>query len=95
MSEKLNEYRDYYVQEQDTAVKQSAFKEGFNMALDLNLTDQFLDWAFSEEGQKYAEQLEEQTKDEYEKLSEVEGIKKFFKDTYDHWINKVFKPEYK
>lgn len=88
---KLNEFRDYYTQIQDSAVQQSAFKEGFNMALDLNLTKEFIKWTFSEEGLKYTEK----SQNKYDDLSEEEAFKKFMEDTYDYWIENIFEPIYK
>lgn len=88
---KLIEYRDYYVQIQDSAVQQSAFKEGFNTAIDLDLIGNYLNWIFSTNGIDYLKKYE----GKYKELPEKEALLIVMEDAYKHWINNVFKPQYK
>ena len=90
MNDKLNEIRDYHTQLQDSAKEQSAFKEGFNMAIDLNLAKQHIEWIFSEKGTQYVEAIG----DNYKEIDkDEEAITKLMTDTYDYWIKNIFKPK--
>ena len=90
MNSKLIEFRDYYTQLQDSAMQQSAFKEGFNMALELNLTTKFIEWMSSEEAENYIKKSFPNFIADTDKEAA-----EFLKKLYNYWINNIFIPIYK
>lgn len=90
MNSKLIEFRDYYTQLQDSAMQQSAFKEGFNMALELNLAKNFFEWTTSKESQEFANKFTLNVD-----LDSESQIIKLANEAYDYWINNIFTPIYK
>jgi len=96
MNSKLIEFRDYYTQLQDSAMQQSAFKEGFNMALELNLTTKFLEWFLSEKSDNIKEIFSDSLIDTNEKEINVDKkAKESLEKLYNFWLNNIFVPVYK